>query len=534
MKCPVIRALRWTFIPALVPFLLLTCGGASTKQSREGIPVDRDTPLVVCMLPAIPTVPALTDEARNATTALYGELSNIPGIKVVPMEAFHRVFPKVITAADYEPMDFVRIRSELSADLIILPEMVPEWHTIQHQDGRQEKHPGLRLLKLSAHSGKWVISGGGGMLNFPFRSGSSSMNAAAFRKNLIAELNRIVKLDPRNCKCSFEKYRKEDLAKWDKALSGRKVRPGFQYSSHDEFGSMISETEKKPMPYFLHRPPKFESTGWSYPLLIYLHGTSSHSHTLSPKMIGESPLSAIASGTIKFDDARLKDLNKYIKSSFVLMPQWIPYWEENKVPEAEYFLSLVIETIRKYPVDTNRIYVTGLSQGGFRTWTFAKTLNGKLAAVAPVCGGSGLNSGVNISGRVKDCVDAPVWAFHRIDDRQVRISGQSREIDNMLPGFFLPGDNDVFAGYPFKNRKPVLWKDFRRGVQYMDDHPGSAESDYTLLVEGENQLKWEKGVVAPRGRIGFTVYKTGNPASHCPWPYGDMDLWRWMYDQRLN
>ena len=50
---------------------------------------------------------------------------------------------------------------------------------------------------------------------------------------------------------------------------------------------------------------------------------------------------------------------------------------------------LVDEIIKKYEVDTSRIYLTGLSMGGFGTWSLASMHPERFAAIAPICGGGG-------------------------------------------------------------------------------------------------------------------------------------------------
>src|SRR3989442_393779 len=53
-------------------------------------------------------------------------------------------------------------------------------------------------------------------------------------------------------------------------------------------------------------------------------------------------------------------------------------------------LVLLDEIIGKYRVDTNRVYLTGLSMGGYGTWSLALSYPEKFAAIAPICGGGEL------------------------------------------------------------------------------------------------------------------------------------------------
>ncbi len=66
---------------------------------------------------------------------------------------------------------------------------------------------------------------------------------------------------------------------------------------------------------------------------------------------------------------------------------------------------LLEEIIHKYPVDTTRIYLTGLSMGGFGTFALAQAYPEYFAAIAPVCGGG-------TPGMVKFSKNLPTWVFH--------------------------------------------------------------------------------------------------------------------------
>jgi len=70
-----------------------------------------------------------------------------------------------------------------------------------------------------------------------------------------------------------------------------------------------------------------------------------------------------------------------------------------------------------YRVDKRRIYVTGLSMGGYGTWAMALKEPDRFAAIAPICGGGNIPSI-----RFIDKVSAPIWAFHGAKDDVIPIS----------------------------------------------------------------------------------------------------------------
>jgi predicted peptidase len=67
------------------------------------------------------------------------------------------------------------------------------------------------------------------------------------------------------------------------------------------------------------------------------------------------------------------------------------------------------EVLSQYRIDPERIYLTGLSMGGFATWAWAIEQPERFAALAPVCGGGNPLE-------VHKIRAVPVWAFHGAQD----------------------------------------------------------------------------------------------------------------------
>ena len=102
--------------------------------------------------------------------------------------------------------------------------------------------------------------------------------------------------------------------------------------------------------------------------------------------------------------------------------------------------TLVFEAIRaldqKFPIDTNRRYVTGISRGGYGSWHFITNRPEMFAAAIPVCGAGDPQLAPQI-------VDVAVWAFHGEKDKNVPVSG-SRE---MIEGIKKAGGDPQYTEY---------------------------------------------------------------------------------------
>ena len=89
------------------------------------------------------------------------------------------------------------------------------------------------------------------------------------------------------------------------------------------------------------------------------------------------------------------------------------------------------------PVDTNRIYITGLSMGGFGTFDAIERYPHLFAAAVPVCGGGDVSLAASIA-------HIPIWIFHGSEDAAVNPMISSDMLDALLKAGAHPG----FTQYP--------------------------------------------------------------------------------------
>jgi predicted peptidase len=155
-------------------------------------------------------------------------------------------------------------------------------------------------------------------------------------------------------------------------------------------------------------PYYYDSTTKKYPLIIFCHGVGEQGN-------GSSDLGKVANngvpGLIKNKKFPPNFVVNSQNFSFVVLSPQFKVW-----PNANDLNALVTYAIKKYRIDSTRIYVTGLSMGGGETWDFAGVYASRIAAIVPMCGASVPD---DKKSKVMATANLPVWAFHNLDDYTV-------------------------------------------------------------------------------------------------------------------
>jgi pimeloyl-ACP methyl ester carboxylesterase len=476
----------------------ITAYQKSRRPSRKDLVPYHGRRLNVCVMQLAPMHPGDIRISEEVSEDIRRRLSEYPYFNIIGMKEMRRVLPGLRSFGDFGEPQRVRLAGTLQADFIVGGEI----------GLNQKNHVTGGIIVYSGGTGAQLYAMGLEIWG-SYKADESFDPQGTFPKTAEQAMSGLVK---RIGTKPPERQETALMKEWEKAARRVKVRPGFQYPKPDQAGILLAVDKGTPMPYYLHCPPGHEKTGWSYPLLIFLHGTSARSDTLSPRVIYQSPASVISrfkDGKPSYDETALRDLNQYLKGSFVLMPQLKlsgdPAWNPGDVNR------LVTQIMEKYPVDTRRVYLIGCSRGGAGAWSYANMLYSKIAAVVPICGYAD-----GMSGKAeREWLDGtPTWAFHAFDDDVVPITMGSVVIEAILPGELLPGDRNIWQGYPHQN----------------GDRSRPAAVDFTISAVKGTPGPWERGVVYPKGSLTFTVLR-GGKHNIMGRVYGIQDLWKWLYAQ---
>jgi predicted peptidase len=176
-------------------------------------------------------------------------------------------------------------------------------------------------------------------------------------------------------------------------------------------------TVKAKLDYLLFLPDGYANGDKPWPLILFLHGAGESGHDLAKVKIHGPPKIVEAKTDFPF---------------IVVSPQspgrgWNP----------DALKGLLDEILANYRVDHDRVYLTGLSMGGYGAWTLAAAYPDYFAAVVPICGGGDPADAAKLK-------HLPIWVFHGAKDEAVPL----RRSQEMVDALKAAGSDVKFTVYP--------------------------------------------------------------------------------------
>jgi predicted peptidase len=202
--------------------------------------------------------------------------------------------------------------------------------------------------------------------------------------------------------------------------------PEPSLTSLSEFRELVVTTdafgpERKAVKYRFLAPDEVRPDA-KFPLVLFLHGAGERGNDNRKQLL-------------YLPDTLSQIPNRKRYPCFAVAPQcpqnmkWVdvPWDEEASPPQPaasgpmKMVLAILDEVLHTWPIDPARIYLTGLSMGGFGAWDLAMRRPKQFAAVAPLCGGGDELQAALLK-------DVPIWAVHGEMDAAVPVNRSRRMI----------------------------------------------------------------------------------------------------------
>lgn len=196
-------------------------------------------------------------------------------------------------------------------------------------------------------------------------------------------------------------------------------KPGFVEKS-------FKNADGSESPYTVFVPHDYDGKK-EVPVILFLHGAGeTKGGTKKPVEVGIGP--------------HIKKNEKTFPFLTVIPQSEKRTWQATS-DDGKRALAILDAVMKDYKVDAKRQYLTGLSMGGFGTWSVAAAHPDRWAAIVPICGGVQPRSADDVAKKIKDI---PVWCFHGDSDKAVNVD-KSRE---MIEALKKAGAKPQYTEYP--------------------------------------------------------------------------------------
>ena len=179
----------------------------------------------------------------------------------------------------------------------------------------------------------------------------------------------------------------------------------FPAESQQTALKMKVSAQQDSLGYLVYLPGDYSKTDKTWPLMMFLHGLGERGTDIELVKKNGPPML----------------IEKGEQYPFIVVSPQCPSGKTWSVSVLDQILDRFIET---YRIDTDRIYLTGLSMGGTATWEMAIAYPDRFAAILPLCGRSHLSGIENIK-------DLPIWVFHGAKDDVVPVKNARRMVKSL-------------------------------------------------------------------------------------------------------
>ncbi|MDB5328778.1 MAG: phospholipase [Phycisphaerales bacterium] len=287
-------------------------------------------------------------------------------------------------------------------------------------------------------------------------------------------------------------------------------------------GERLKETFEDPalgtMPYNVLLPDTYAATGPKKPLVLFLHGAGergSDNAIQVDRIIGplvKETQSGAHQAVLVAPQCALKQTWAAINANnnFRMGIYTRDFAKVEPTSQLQLVMKILDAVEAKYNIDRSRVYITGLSMGGYGTWEAIARYPDRFAAAVPLSGGGNLATAALLK-------DKPIWAFH----------GQTDTI--VLP----VGSTDMVNAIKTENGQHLNEND---GNLIYSLNPTEGHGGWQVFYAGK-YYKTDGGLDQPPGKSAAkpSTASTSAPAP-APMPAskaGSKGLYDWLFSKAL-
>ena len=212
----------------------------------------------------------------------------------------------------------------------------------------------------------------------------------------------------------------------------------------------------KSLPYRIHIPDGLDKSK-KYPLIIFFHGAGERGDDNKRQLVhGCKELLAYSKKTAQnaiIIAPQCAKKKQWVDTPWGALSHTMPKQPSEQMQLA---VDLLKSKVKELPVDEGRIYVSGLSMGGYGTWDIIQRMPEYFAAAIPVCGGGDTAQAAKLK-------NLPIWVFHGGNDKVVKTSRSRdmvaaiKKVKGKVKYTEYPGVGHNSWSPTFKNDEVLKW-----------------------------------------------------------------------------
>jgi poly(3-hydroxybutyrate) depolymerase len=233
------------------------------------------------------------------------------------------------------------------------------------------------------------------------------------------------------------------------------------------------------LPYRLFIPDDYDAQK-SYPLVTFLSGVGERGTDNLLQLTANEGATVWA-----------KPENQVVNPSFVLAPQcpesdsWYDFASDQLSVSSQMTMDIIDSLIQEFSIDTSRLYLTGLSMGGYGTFDVITKNPHRFAAAVPICGGGDITQADKIA-------PMPIWIFHSDDDPTVPVENSRTMFQALLDAGSTSVLYTEYTGYGHFSWEPAYAEsDLQKWVFAQKKYYAAAAPLAVAALSGESVDKWQ-------------------------------------------